>query len=196
MANFIEELWNSIFVPGPTPTLLIATNVAFGTLLLLLLSLLAATRSIHFLILSFLSTGLWGAINWFAREVNLAHAQEESLLKKDGKPPRSRHNGASDMSADAMDSGDDTETEMDDAHRQREVTPQVESYTPRSGAEAHNGRGIAVTDTDVTRERTDATSGSMIRNNDRELRKRQRQDLLASTGSLSTDSEWEKVDDD
>lgn len=69
MASFIEELWNSIFTPGPTPTLLVATNATFAALQFLLLILLIATYSLHFVALSVLSGGLWYAINWFAREL-------------------------------------------------------------------------------------------------------------------------------
>ncbi|RKF79592.1 V-type ATPase assembly factor PKR1 [Golovinomyces cichoracearum] len=68
-ANFLNDLFQSIFTPGPTHTLLIATNVTFACLQVLLLLLLIATYSIHFVILSILSAGLWVAINWFANEL-------------------------------------------------------------------------------------------------------------------------------
>lgn len=77
MASFFVELWNGIFTPGPTPTILIATNVSFGALQLVLFLLLIATWSIHFVILSILSGGLWGAINWFAAEFEAAKARGE-----------------------------------------------------------------------------------------------------------------------
>lgn len=77
MANFLTDLFQSIFTPGPTPTLLVATNVAFACLQVLLLLLLIATYSIHFAILSFLSAGLWWAINWFVAELNIAQAVED-----------------------------------------------------------------------------------------------------------------------
>ncbi|KAJ2966915.1 hypothetical protein NUW58_g10556 [Xylaria curta] len=77
MAGFIEQLWDSIFTPGPTPSLLIATNVTFACLQLVLFILLIATYSVHFVVLSFLSGGLWWAINWFAAELNAAKAREE-----------------------------------------------------------------------------------------------------------------------
>ena len=76
MASFLEDLWNSIFTPGPTPTLLVATNASFAALLLLLLILLVATYSIHFLILSVLCAGLWWSINWFTSELLAAKAKE------------------------------------------------------------------------------------------------------------------------
>ncbi|KAI0974415.1 ER protein Pkr1-domain-containing protein [Xylaria arbuscula] len=78
MAGFVEQLWESIFTPGPTPSLLIATNVTFAALQLVLLALLIATYSVHFVVLSFISGGLWWAINWFATELNAAKAREEA----------------------------------------------------------------------------------------------------------------------
>ncbi|TVY30482.1 V-type ATPase assembly factor [Lachnellula hyalina] len=80
MAAFITDLMQSIFTPGPTPTLLVATNISFACLQVVLLMLLIATYSIHFIILSFLSAGLWWAINWFA--VELRAAEEAEAEKK------------------------------------------------------------------------------------------------------------------
>src|ERR1700759_4187577 len=76
-SSFFEDLWNSIFTPGPTPTLLVATNVTFGALQLVLGILLATTRSIHFIVLSGLCAGLWWAINWFAEELRKEEKAEE-----------------------------------------------------------------------------------------------------------------------
>lgn len=76
MSQFFQDLWESIFTPGPTPSLLIATNVTFAALQFVLAALLLATYSIHFVILSFLSAGLWWAINWFARELQANHDKE------------------------------------------------------------------------------------------------------------------------
>ena len=80
MASFLTDLWESIFTPGPTPSILVATNATFAALQLLLLILLIATYSVHFVVLSVLCGGLWWSINWFAKEV-LA-AQEEQARKK------------------------------------------------------------------------------------------------------------------
>lgn len=81
MASFITDLWESVFTPGPTPTLIVATNAAFAGLQLVLLLLLIGTYSIHFLILSFLSAGLWFAINWFVRELSAAQAREDEKAR-------------------------------------------------------------------------------------------------------------------
>ncbi|PTB67111.1 Pkr1-domain-containing protein [Trichoderma citrinoviride] len=77
MSSFFVELWEGIFTPGPTPTILKATNITFAALQLVLLSLLAATYSVHFVVLSVLCGGLWWSVNWFARELRVAQAQEE-----------------------------------------------------------------------------------------------------------------------
>ncbi|KAJ3553360.1 hypothetical protein NPX13_g10902 [Xylaria arbuscula] len=78
MAGFAEQLWESIFTPGTTPTLLLATNVTFASLQLVLLALLIATYSVHFVALSLISGGLWWAINWFATELRAAQEKEEA----------------------------------------------------------------------------------------------------------------------
>lgn len=95
MASFIEELWNSIFTPGTTPTLLIATNASFAALQLVLLALLLVTYSIHFLILSVLCMGLWVAINWFANELRI---EQERVAAQDriAQEKSSDHNNDSD----------------------------------------------------------------------------------------------------
>jgi len=82
MSAFITELFQSIFTPGPTSTLLVATNVAFACLQVVLLLLLIATYSIHFVILSFLSAGLWWAINWFVAELKAAQAVEDEKKRR------------------------------------------------------------------------------------------------------------------
>ncbi|KLU87359.1 hypothetical protein MAPG_06359 [Magnaporthiopsis poae ATCC 64411] len=87
--SFFQDLWESIFTPGPTPSLLIATNVTFAALQTVLLALLIATYSIHFFILSGLCGGLWWAINWFARELQVAQRREEQDKAKRGAVPAS-----------------------------------------------------------------------------------------------------------
>jgi hypothetical protein len=97
MSKFLTDLFESIFTPGPTHSLLVATNVAFAGLQLTLLALLIATYSVHFLILSFLSAGLWWAINWFVVELRIAEAAEAEKKKR----------------RDDLGSGDDSETEAE-----------------------------------------------------------------------------------
>lgn len=94
MASFFEELWNSIFIPGPSSTLLVATNASFACLQFLLLCLLLATYSVHFIVLSLLCGGLWWSINWFVAELGFAKAadapdettQKERLLELENRP--------------------------------------------------------------------------------------------------------------
>ncbi|KAL2065127.1 hypothetical protein VTL71DRAFT_4267 [Oculimacula yallundae] len=83
MSAFFTELAQSIFTPGPTPTLLIATNVTFACLQVVLLLLLLATFSIHFIALSLLSAGLWWSINWFVSELKAVQASEEQKKSLD-----------------------------------------------------------------------------------------------------------------
>lgn len=108
MASFVEELWSSVFTPGPTPTLLVATNVSFAALQLVLFALLLATYSIHFIVLSFLCAGLWYSINWFAHEVRVAQQAQEAEKKKQAET-----DPGSGRKKDSVDSADsDTETEV------------------------------------------------------------------------------------
>ena len=194
MASFLEDLWNSVFTPGPTPTLLYATNITFGALLMLLLVLLISTWSIHFFILSILSAGLWGAINWFASEIRKAQAEEENAIKKGDAPVSQKVELSQDISGDAMDSGDDTETEIEDRRRQRDSTPQI--LTPMQTS--FSGSVNETSKAPGTQGFTTHTTGTVERlapDANRQVRQRQRQSMAESTGSLSTDSEWEKVDE-
>ena len=166
MGFFLEDLWSSIFTPGPTPTLLVATNVTFAALQLLLFALLLATYSIHFFILSFLSGALWWSINWFAAELRAVQAQE-AKKEKEGKKahaddkPRS---GDAMRTPGALDTESDTETE-----EQRQETPLPTGH---------------------------ATAASATLQLPEEQGARKRHSVSgASSGYGSTDSEWEKVDD-
>ena len=121
-SSFFEDLWESIFTPGPTPTLLIATNASFAALQLLFFALFIGTYSIHFVILSFLTGGLWYGINWFAKEIRIAQKAEEEA-KRIREAKRDKEKGAGARDADAMDSGDDTEgveTEVDEKQREKQ----------------------------------------------------------------------------
>ena len=108
MSSFVVDLWESVFVPGPTPTLLRAANGTFALLQLLLLVLLAATRSAHFVALSVLCAGLWWAINWFAVELAAAQRQQEE------KEEESRARAAGEGPPAAL---EDSDTEVDEAPR-------------------------------------------------------------------------------
>jgi hypothetical protein len=103
MASFFEDLWSSIFTPGPTPTLLVATNASFAALQFILLALLVATYSVHFIVLSLLCAGLWWSINWFVAELEAGKKREEACRREKEKSPEPEKSSRA---------GSDTETEM------------------------------------------------------------------------------------
>jgi hypothetical protein len=115
MADFLPNLWESVFTSGPTPTLLLATNVTFAALQLVLALLLFATYSIHFAILSTICGGLWWSINWFASEVAAVRAEEEEAKEKAEKEEREKEEdvrGEREAGQDGDDEGESTEVEQ------------------------------------------------------------------------------------
>ncbi|PHH67535.1 hypothetical protein CDD80_764 [Ophiocordyceps camponoti-rufipedis] len=68
-SSLATDLWDAIFTPGTTPALLRATNISFACLQLVLGALLAATASLHFVMLSGLCAVLWWSVNWFVAEM-------------------------------------------------------------------------------------------------------------------------------
>jgi hypothetical protein len=100
MSSFFVELWEGIFTPGPTPTILKATNITFAALQVVLLSLLFATYSVHFVVLSALCGGLWWSINWFARELTIAQAAEAERKKKEEEQRKRQGGGDGSGSSD------------------------------------------------------------------------------------------------
>ncbi|KAK4691444.1 hypothetical protein P7C71_g5556, partial [Lecanoromycetidae sp. Uapishka_2] len=110
MATFVTDLMNSIFTPGPTPSIIIATNASFAALQLVLLVLLVLTYSVHFAVLSSLCAGLWWAINWFVTELEAANQKE-----KEAKHLREIRKGQDDRGAE------DSGTETEGAGAQREA---------------------------------------------------------------------------
>lgn len=174
MGSFVENLWSSIFTPGPTPTLLVATNVTFAALQSLLLALLIATYSIHFFVLSFLSAALWWSINWFARELRQVQAQEAHKKEKDGdhQQNKSRSNSNAKKTPGTLDTDSDTETEQT-----KEGTPMASAST---AAAACNTAALT----------------SLQPPEEQEGSSRKRLSVSGeSSENGSTDSEWEKVDD-
>ena len=131
MASFLTSLWESIFTPGPTPTLLIATNATFAALQLLLLILLIATYSVHFLVLSILSGGLWYAINWFAAE--LAAAKASDAVSSDNKPGSAGDGKTRGARGKSPEQGSDTETEHE---------PNIDVPPPVTTAVSSGGQGL------------------------------------------------------
>ncbi|KAJ9620926.1 hypothetical protein H2203_007512 [Taxawa tesnikishii (nom. ined.)] len=151
MADFLTNLWDSIFTPGATPTLLLATNFAFAALQLTLLALLIATYSLHFAILSVLCGSLWAAINWFVAELKAVQQEEEADRIRERQ--RGKVQGRKDETPTALkQSGDVTETIG---------TASASGLKPPAG--------------DVRQRRMMGSEQS---------------------GDISTDSEWEKVEDE
>ncbi|KAE8373321.1 ER protein Pkr1-domain-containing protein [Aspergillus bertholletiae] len=183
MGSFMEDLWASIFTPGPTPTLLVAANATFAALQLVLFLLLLATYSIHFVVLSVLSASLWWSINWFAQELAAAQAQEAAKEKQqpkelltEGDDEHKRKSEASRKPPGALDSTDsDTETE---SLVERKISA-VSAAAPPSTSTA-----------------TSTTAASTLQPPEQQGGVRKRPSMSGeSSGYVSTDSEWEKVDD-
>ncbi|KAK9380441.1 ER protein Pkr1-domain-containing protein [Kockiozyma suomiensis] len=69
MSQFVADLWDSIFTPGTTPTLVKATHYSFGALIVTLVTLCISTMNKHFFFLTAIALGLWGGITWFIQEL-------------------------------------------------------------------------------------------------------------------------------
>ncbi|CCE64068.1 hypothetical protein TPHA_0G02320 [Tetrapisispora phaffii CBS 4417] len=68
--SFFVELWNSVFTPGTSPQLIIATNLSFLALIITLIWLIVQTNgNIHFIILLSIATILWITVIWFINEL-------------------------------------------------------------------------------------------------------------------------------
>ena len=135
--------------------MLVATNAAFAALQIVLLALLIATYSIHFIVLSFLCGGLWWAINWFSAELRAAQEKEEKAeyLREMRKERETRQS-------------DDSGTETEDAMSRSMERPKVpeSQLRPPTPEDA--------------------------------LRKRRSLGEVSSSGEMSTDSEWDKVENE
>ncbi|PHH59475.1 hypothetical protein CDD81_3165 [Ophiocordyceps australis] len=166
MASFLTNLFNSIFVPGPTPTLLRAANTTFAALQLVLAVLLVVTRSVHFIILSVLCAALWRAINWFAAELAAADADAAAAAP-------SSSSSAAPAAASSSSRYSDSASEGQHLHRVH--------HQHSSDSDTEVERGAHVSGPAAVRRRAAAalpTQGS---------------DAALSQSSASTEDEWEKV---
>ena len=197
MSAFLTDLFNSIFTPGPTPTLLVATNAAFGALQLLLLALLAATRSVHFLVLSVLCGGLWCSINWFAAEVAAAAAEwgkEGNEGKERGSDERKTEGTLRRREEDGGVRVAGTGEKKRVGQKGRKNTAEDSGTETEDGFDGNLGRGGggAVGTALVTGKKDRAASSARLSAREEEeeaLRKR-----TSFGGDVSgTDSEWDKV---
>lgn len=128
MASFITDLWESIFTPGPTPTILKATNVTFAALQAVLFSLLLATHSVHCVVLSVLCAGLWWSVNWFASELQAVQKRE---AEEEAKRQATRADDSSDteVEADRL-AGDAPASAATGTRRQGALRQRVENLSP------------------------------------------------------------------
>lgn len=200
MSQFLENLWNSVFTPGPTPTLLVATNASFAALQLVLFALLLATYSIHFVVLSGLCGGLWWSINWFANELRAATEKEEAAKKLRERREKERERSRDDKNGrdeggrepamgrdggegEGMDTGDDTETETETEVMRKSGTA-AKTREGGGGVSAESAHGAQT----ATTTGTQAAAGLGV---DEALKKRR---SMGDSAESSTDSEWEKIE--
>jgi hypothetical protein len=202
MATFMVNLWESVFTPGTTPTLLIATNATFAALQIVLAALLFFSYSIHFVVLSTLSASLWWSINWFAAELQKAEKAEEEAgrlrRRQSGQSiPNLEEEESSDIGEDSMDDETETEVEAVKAGSRRSLrsrgAPSSQDGATASGVEirggpekfkqyfeGEDGSSLASSKDQNASLKPDHRSGSQ-------------KSLGEESGSVSTDSEWEKV---
>ncbi|WQF78253.1 Putative V-type ATPase assembly factor Pkr1 [Colletotrichum destructivum] len=180
MASFVTNLWESIFIPGPTPTLVRAANATFAALQVLLAVLLLTTWSIHFVILSFLSGFLWFSINWFVNELAI-HAEQEA---KKARLAESSSSGVGSGGGGNTQGTDDSDTEVEGAvaggvGARKKVaaagSSQVETaQQQQQAADLKRRTAAAVAAAAAESGAEDATNGG-------------------TQSSVSTEDEWEKV---
>jgi ER protein Pkr1 len=107
---------------------MIATNLTFGSLQILLLALFLATYSAHFVALSFLCAGLWWSVNWFAMELAKTRQIEEEAKRirrrKTEEIGRTQEGEADDEGDDGARSGEEHgEAEGEDTEREQTPGP-------------------------------------------------------------------------
>jgi len=189
MSTFLTDLWGSIFTPGATPTLLIATNAAFAALQLLLLALLVATYSVHFFILSGLCAGLWWSINWFARELAEAQAKEQEAERIRGArtPRKGAARDAGGLGNEGVQGAGDGTVESAIGRSRRDEHGLVPSRDERE-------EFVASVQHDLRTAAGSGTRGTGLVGLDDGQARRRRALVDDRSGEASTDSEWEKVE--
>ncbi|KAM5356022.1 hypothetical protein ACJ41O_002668 [Fusarium nematophilum] len=165
MSSFFVELWEGIFTPGPTPTLLKAANGSFAALQLVLLILLAATYSIHCVILSILCAGLWWSVNWFAAELAVAQREQREREEKE------KQVAAQDAEGDGDNDDSSTEVESAAPSKKPTVAAVAAAATPPSDT-------VAVAGLEPIEPKGDV---------------KHRGGGAGTQSSVSTEDEWEKV---
>ena len=224
--NFLVALWSSVFTPGPTPPLLLATNVTFGALQFILFALLLATYSVHFFALSLISGALWWSINWFASELRASEAADrESKRRERERVERDKgkwegsdgdEEGGAEWDEDVDQSQDlqaqarapleglrerskrhtsvdtDTETETEEQGSGRRSKPMHRASSPPEVRIAQPAIRPPIAETPETQ--TSSSASGLSASEDEVLLKRP-QSVASTSGDVSTDSEWEHVDE-
>jgi len=212
MASFMENLWQSVFTPGPTPTLLIAANASFGGLQVLLFALFFMTYSYHFVALSIICGGVWWGINWFAAELYKAQAAEEEAAKirkrrkereqsgkggaeTSGGEGGDEHEGEGETESATGEEGEDgTETETEAEKNKGQQLPKMSQVHIRGGPDKIKG---VMESARLAREGDSGATGSSLESpsgGSGLLKKRSEGETSsAELSSVGTDSEWEKV---
>ena len=84
MASFITALWESVFQPGTSPQLILATHLSFVALLITLAWLIFVTHgNIHFIMLFIIAALLWITVIWFIQELKSAELLSNQELEKE-----------------------------------------------------------------------------------------------------------------
>jgi hypothetical protein len=213
MAEFMTNLWESIFTPGPTPTLLIAANASFGALQFLLFGLYFLTWSYHFIALSIICGGVWWGINWFAAELQKAQGAEEEAAKirkrrkereesgkggaetSGGEGGDEHEGGEESVTGEEGEDGTATETETE-VGGQRKQVPKTNQLHIRGGP----GKIQAVMESARLARQDDSgtTTGSNLQAPTSDgfgllKRRSEGEGSSADLSSVGTDSEWEKI---
>ncbi|QIX00466.1 hypothetical protein AMS68_005983 [Peltaster fructicola] len=186
MADFMTDLWNAVFEAGPTPTLLLATNATFAALQILLFALLLATYSIHFVILSLLCGGLWYAINWFAAEIRAAQQQQEDAADK--VPGQQEQDGT------AKEQDDDSAYTVSATEAAEDSQGATRNAPPVSVHVAGTGKTISQLARSTAKPVSTASDAGDHQASEHSIR--QRSTHVDTCGEPSTDSDWEKIDEE
>ncbi|KAF5241819.1 hypothetical protein FAUST_3615 [Fusarium austroamericanum] len=133
MSAFVVKLWEDIFTPGPTPTILKAANASFAALQTVLFCLLLATYNIHCVILSVLCGGLWWSVNWFAAELAIAQREQREKEEREKQEQLAKE-------ALGNEDNDDTETEVEKPIPSK--APPMVSDVAAAGLEPIESKGV------------------------------------------------------
>lgn len=113
MASFITGLWESVFQPGTSPQLILATHLSFSALLITLAWLIYVTKgNIHFIILFIIATLLWITVIWFISELKSAKLLSNQQLETEAKEEEDAKEEKKDIGPVKEDKGTTTSTEQ------------------------------------------------------------------------------------